>query len=182
MALIGLKNIYYAKLTKDDTTGATYETPKKIGNAISVDIKTNSNTAKLYGDDMAVASNTTILDSTVTIETTDIPMEDRAILLGHTVHNETGLITAKGSDSPPYVAILFESDTHDGKTRYYKWLKGKFAPTQETINTRGENLEYQTPKMEATFVARQYDGAYEMIADSDNSLSESLISSWYESV
>lgn len=182
MAQIGLKNIYYAVMTKDNETGVTYETPKKLGNAITVDVNVNSSTAKLFGDDMAVSADVSILDSTVTIETTNIPLADRAILLGHTVNSLTGIVTAKGSDAPPNVALLFESDSHDGHTLYYKWLKGKFAPTQETINTRGENLEYQTPRLEGTFVARQYDGAYEMIADSENSLSASLISAWYENV
>lgn len=182
MARIGLKNIHYAVLTKDESDGVTYEKPKKIGNAISIEINTNSNKATLYGDDMAVASNTTILDSTVTIETTSIPLEDRAILLGHTVDSTTGAVIAKGSDPPPDVAILFETDNEDGSTDYVKWYKGKFAPTQESINTRGENLEYQTPRLEGTFVARQYDGAYQIIANSANSLSASLISSWYDSV
>jgi|GEM_PF-3829658 len=38
MALVGLKNIHYAKIT-DDSDNTTYGTPKKIGNAVSLDIQ-----------------------------------------------------------------------------------------------------------------------------------------------
>ena len=72
MAQIGLKNIYYAKLTKDDSSGVTYETPAKIGDAVSVDISPTTQTANLFGDDMAVATDISLQEVSVTIETTDM--------------------------------------------------------------------------------------------------------------
>ena len=61
-------------------------------------------------------------------------------------------------------------------------LKGKFAPTQETLQTKGESVEYTTPRLEGRFVAREYDGAWKRVADSDNTESATVISSWYTSV
>lgn len=57
MALVGLKNIHYAKITKDEDTATTYGTLTKIGNAVSVDIQPQTQKAALYGDDMAVATS-----------------------------------------------------------------------------------------------------------------------------
>lgn len=171
MAQIGLKHIYYAKMLTDNapngtTEGsATYGTPKKIGNAVSVDINPATNTANLYGDDMAVATDITLNEITVTLETTDIPLEDQAILLGHTYDSVSGSLTAKGSDTAPDVALLFESEKHNGGIRCVKLVKGKFAPSQETINTKGENLEYQVPQLTGTFVSRQSDGAWKITKD-----------------
>lgn len=171
MAQIGLKYIHYAKQLTDvapdgNTAGsATYDTPKKIGNAVSADINPATNTANLYGDDSAVATATSLGEITVTLETTDIPLEDQAILLGHTFDSVTGTMTAKGSDTAPDVAILFESEKHDGGIRCVKLLKGKFAPAQETINTKGENLDYQVPQITGTFVTRQSDGAWKIVKD-----------------
>lgn len=71
------------------------------------DINPTPNTANLYGDDMAVATNITLNEITVTIETTDIS-------LGYTFESVSGSLTAKGSDTSPDVALLFESQKHDG--------------------------------------------------------------------
>ena len=171
MAKIGLKNLYYAKMNEDtaangSTPGTTtYGAMKKIGNAISVDINPAVNRAALYGDDMAVATDTSLGEVEVAVETSDIPLEDQAILLGHTYDSVTGTMTSKSTDVAPYVGIAFESKKSDGGTRCTKLLKGKFAPSQETVNTKGENIEYQVPKLESAFVARQSDSAWKIEKD-----------------
>lgn len=178
MAQIGLKNFYYAPITKDDEEGTTYGTPKKVGNAVSVDTNPTVNKTQLYGDDMAVATDVSIGEITVSIETTDMPLEDQAILLGQTYDSLTGTVTAKNSDVAPYVGIAFETQKHNGGIRCVKLAKGKFAPSQETLKTKGANLEYQTPKIEGTFVARQSDGAWKIIKDV---VSGADTASWYAS-
>lgn len=187
MALIGLRNFYYAVISADtasegNTAGSTtYGTMKKLGNAVSVDINPTINKTSLYGDDGAVATDISFGEVTVTIETTDIPLADQAILLGHTYDSATSALTAKSSDVAPYVGLAFESQKHDGGIRCVKLYKGKFSPSQETINTKGENIEYQTPKLEGTFVARQSDGAWKMIKDVAASVTGGT-SSWYTSM
>ena len=183
LAQIGLKNFYYAVLTSDTAGDATnagstsYETPKKIGNAVSVDINPSTETAYLYGDDMAVATDISLQQVEVTIETTDIPLEDLAALLGHSYAGDT--LTAKGADTAPDVALLFESQKHDGGIRCVKLVKGKFAPSQEQINTKGESLEYQVPQITGTFVSRQSDGVWKIVKDVAKG---SSTSEWYNSV
>ena len=165
MALVGLKNIHYAVITADSDGATTYDTPKKIGNAVSVDINPTTQKAALYGDDMAVATATSMGEITVTIETTDIPLEDQAILLGATYDSTKSSLIFKSSDVAPYVGLAFESEKHDGGIRCMKLLKGKFAPTQETINTKGENIDFQVPKIEGVFVARQSDSGWKQFKD-----------------
>ena len=165
MALIGLKNFYYAKITEDTDSTTTYGTPKKIGNAVSVDINPTVQKAQLYGDDMAVATATGLGEITLSLETTDIPLADQAVLLGATYDSVNNTILSKSSDVAPYVGLAFESEKHDGGIRCVKLLKGKFAPSQETINTKGEQLQFQVPKIDGSFVARQSDGAWKQIKD-----------------
>ncbi len=90
---------------------------------------------------------------------------------------ESNELVAKSSDVAPYVALAFEANKHNGETRYVKLLKGKFAPSQETIQTRGESVEYATPKLEGRFVAREYDGAWRRMKDSAEA-----IPSWYTAI
>jgi phi13 family phage major tail protein len=80
------------------------------------------------------------------------------------------------------VAIAFEAKKHNGQTRYVKLLKGRFSPSQETIQTKGESVNFTTPQMEGRFVAREYDGQWKRVADSDNTESATVIASWYTNV
>ena len=182
MATVGLKNLYYALLSADSSSGATYSTPVKIAGAINVDINPSVNFSTLYGDDAPFAADSSMSEIAVTIESADLPLEDQAALLGHTVDSTTKQLIARAADTAPYVALLFESGKHNGETRYVKLLKGKFAPTQETVQTRGESVEYTTPKLEGRFVAREFDGQWKRVADSDNSESAAVIADWYSAV
>lgn len=177
MALIGLKHITYAVLESDTATTTTYGNPVKIGEAVSVDVNPSVNKAQLFGDDSAVAVDISLNEIEVTFETTGISLEDQAILLGHTYESDT--VIAKSTDIAPYVALMFESDKHDGGIRCVKLLKGRFAPNQETINTKGENMEYQVPSMTGTFVARLSDGAWKKVKDY---AAGADTSDWYASV
>ena len=165
MSLVGLKNIHYAVISADSDSGTTYGTPKKIGHAVSVDISPSTQKAVLYGDDRAVATATALGETTITLETTDIPLEDRAILLGSTFDSINNTVISKGSDVAPYVGIAFESETSTGAIRCVKLLKGKFTPSQESIQTKGEQINFQVPKIEGSFVARQSDGGWKIEKD-----------------
>ena len=176
MAQVGLKHLYYAVMTIGTGGAETYGTPKKIGNAVSVDISPSIDTVSLYGDDMAVATDINFKEVTVTIETTDIPLEDQAALLGHTYSDKA--LTAKMTDTAPYVGLMFESQKHDGGIRCVKLMKGKFAPSQESIETKGENINYQVPSLEGTFVAAA-DGTWKKIKDFEK---DADTANWYESM
>ena len=181
MATVGLKNLYYAELEQDDSTGVSYKTPARIGGAIQVDINPQIETNTIYADDAPFATASSMKEITVNIETADIAPSVVAALGGHTYDTVTGAVTYKASDSPPYVAIMGESEKHDGKTRYFKLFKGKFNETQETINTKGESVEFTTPKLAGSFVARENDGKWKVIVDAD-STNTTIASAWYSSV
>lgn len=180
MAQIGLKKFYYAVMSTEDTatSAPVYETPKRITGLNTVDINPTINKATLYGDDAALATAISFGEVEVTIDLADLPLVDRAALLGHTIGTD-GVMVSKGSDTAPYVAIMFESETHNGLIRYVKLLKGKFAESQETINTRGDNVEYQLPKITGTFVCRANDGAWKKDIDTSDT---TIATSWYASV
>jgi phi13 family phage major tail protein len=182
MATVGLKNLYFATLTSDGAGGVVYGSPRRIAGAVQVDVNPSISFSTLYGDDAPFAADSSMSEISVTIESCDLTLEDQATLLGHTVDTTTKQLIAKASDSAPYVALMFEAKKHNGATRYVKLLKGKFAPTQETLQTKGESVQYTTPKLEGRFVAREYDGVWKRTADSDNSESASVIASWYTSV
>ena len=71
---------------------------------------------------------------------------------------------------------------NDSHLEVKKFFKGKFAPSQQQIETEGEGINWQTPTMEGTFIARSSDGKiYEMI-DSAESGAATLIENWFKTV
>lgn len=182
MAQIGLRKFGYAVMeTEDtDTSAAVYDTPKLIPGLISVGLNVTYQEATLYADDIIYAQEKVFEKAEVTVDMADLPLEDRAILFGHT-RGEDGVEKSSSDDSPPYIAIFFESKKHNGEIRYVKLLKGKFNEDSEDLNTKGGNTEYQTHKITATFIARKNDHNWRYIADA--AASDTTISTtWYESV
>lgn len=165
MAKIGLANLYYAKVTKDDNTGVTYEVPAKIAGVITVDIKTGSDTATLFADNGPAETATALGEIGVDIEVKDLPLDVQAALLGHTI--AAGIMVSNADDVAPDVAIMFEALKSNGKKRFVKLLKGKFAEPDDVNKTKGDKIDFQTQKISAKFVIREYDGNWKKTADED---------------
>lgn len=177
MPRIGVSKLYYAICTKDDNTGVTYGTPKRIVGLNTIDINPTVQKATAYGDNAPLETASNISEITLSFESVYLPLEDRASLLGHTVDN--GVMVSSANDTAPYVAIMFEAQQTGGAVQYEKFLKGQFSENQETFNTKGENTEFANFSMEGSFVARAYDGKWRKTAVSTDT---KLATSWYASV
>lgn len=195
MALVGLKNFYYSGMIKDgdsiaddayqtivgSDTKIAYGTTKRIIGINSVDINPTVNDATLYGDDAALATASSLGEIEVTIGLANLPLEDAAFLLGNTLTTDTKILQSSASDKAPYVAIMFESEKHDGKNRYVKLLKGRFSVSQETINTKGDSVEFQLPQITGKFVAREYDKMWKLTHD-ETGANDTTATNWYNYV
>ena len=177
MPKIGVRKFYFAICTKDNETGVTYGTPKRIVGLNQIDINPSVQTATAYGDDLPLETASSISDISVSFESVYLPLEDKAALLGHTVEN--GVMVSKTEDESPYVAIMFEAKQTGGALQYEKLLKGKFSETQETFNTKGNSIEFANHSLNGNFVARAYDGEWRRTAVSTDT---TLADSWYASV
>lgn len=179
--LIGVKNLHYAILKTDDSTGATYDTPVKIAGVRTIDVKPSSGVDTLYGDDAPYDVADYLGDIEVDIDTAQIPVADLAALLGHAVTK--GVMDYKSTDTPPYVAIMFESVKSNGKTRFVKLLKGKFSEPEENYQTKDTSVHWNTAKIVGHFVVREYDKAWKRVADEDATDYEATTgTTWYNSV
>ena len=78
MAKIGVRKLYYAICTKDDETGVTYGTPKRIVGLNTIDINPSVQTATAYGDDLPLETASSISDISVGLESVYLPLEDKA--------------------------------------------------------------------------------------------------------
>jgi len=178
---VGLKNLYYALLTKDDATGVSYLAPVKIAGAINAKISPKSNTEVLYADDGPDETATALGEIDVEFEAKDISLTDQAALLGHSIVG--GVMLKKATDVAPYVALGFMSKKSNGQYRYIWLTKGMFALPDQEYATGEDKPKFQTPKLKGTFVKRAYDDLWQRIADEDHpDYVASIGANWFNSV
>ena len=179
MAQIGLRDLYVAILNEDTATSTSYETPERIVGAITANVNPNSSSATLFADDGPMDTASTLGEIELELGTYDLPLPTQAKLLGHTYDEETGMLKKGANDVAPWVAVGFRSLKSDGSYRYFWLTKGKFRPTEENIETKGDSINFQTPSITGSFAKRTSDDQWELVADSSNPNSTDLINTWY---
>lgn len=159
-----LRNLHYAILTSDTAAGVEYQPPAPLVGAISAKISPTSNQEKLWADDgvFDIASN--LCDISLEIELATLPIKAQAVLLGHTYQD--GVMTLKDTDEPPYLAIGFMSQPQPGRFRFVWLYKGKFALLSDEYATSTDSAAWRQAKLSGTFVKREFDGEWQVIADS----------------
>lgn len=180
MATIGLRDVHVALLTKDDSTGATYDTPEKVVGAISANVNPNPSSATLFADDGPYDSASTLGEIELELNMADIPPAMQAKLLGHTFAN--GILVRKSSDVPPWVAVAYRSLKSNGSYRYTWLYKGKFAEAEQENQTKGDSIEWKTPTITGSFVRRDFDDAWQIEAESDDTEAAASVAAWFTQV
>ena len=107
MSKIGVDNLHFYPLLKDDESGMSYGAGVAIPGTVSIDISPSTNNATLYADNGAWETANTMGEVSVTIELADIPKHIQAALLGHTIDSASGRLISKSTDESPYVGISF---------------------------------------------------------------------------
>lgn len=146
--LIGLRDLYVAEI--DDTDG-TFGTPFRIAKAIEATVTPNISSVVLYADDSAAESASSEGETEISLGIDALSNSTYARLLGKTV-NSDGVVEDSSGDQPPNVALGFRALKSNGKYRYVWYYKGKFQAPEESYNTKGETIEYNTPTITGTFV------------------------------
>lgn len=166
MAIKGLRGFRFVQLTKDDETGTEYENQiTKLIGARNIDIKPVLAEGELYGDDQVLDSESSISAVDVSIDLADLPLEDRAKLLGQTYEN--GVLIENKDATPPEIAFGFAAPKSGGGFRMVWLLKGKMKPLEESAKTKEDKIEYQTQVANFKFTPRLSDGHIRFIADTD---------------
>ena len=152
MALIGLNNFWYSKLTEANDGTPTYDGAKSFGKAVSCNVSITNNSAALYADDTLAESDTSFQSGTVTLGVDDNREATFADILGHSI-TEDGEVTYNTNDVAPWVALARIVVKMVNNVKLYKAMiiyKVKFAEPSEDENTKGESVEFSTPSIEGT--------------------------------
>ena len=167
MSKIGVSNVHYALQTTEDTASspATYGEIKAVPGLVSIEVTPESNTSTLYADNGPYETASSLGAVNVSIDLADLPLDVQADLLGHTYTSGTKTLVKKASDVAPYACLMFEFMLANGDARCVKLYKGKFALPNDSGNTRGENVEFQTSNITASFVQLKNTKEWELVQD-----------------
>jgi phi13 family phage major tail protein len=89
----------------------------------------------------------------VTLGIDELGSANAAALLGARVDSK-GVLVSATEDTAPYVAIGFRSLKANGKYRYFWLYKVQFAVPSTSLQTKGDNITFQTPSIEGTVIRR----------------------------
>lgn len=152
MALIGLNNFFYSKLTEASDGTPSYDGAHSFGKAVSCKVSITNNSAKLYADDALAESDTSFQSGTVTLGVDDDREATFADILGHSI-TAGGEVTYNTNDVAPWVGLARIVVKMVNNVTIYKALilnKVKFSEPSEDESTKGESVEFSTPEIEGT--------------------------------
>lgn len=153
MATIGLDKLYYAKITEDALGEETYGTPKQLAKAIKADLSVELAEAVLYADDGAAEVVKEFKSGKLSLEINDIGASAAEDLTGAKLDDNKVLISSSEDGGDP-VAIGFRAKKANGKYRYFWLFRIKFGVPETNLQTKGDNITFQTPTIEGTVMRR----------------------------
>lgn len=182
---IGARRFTGFELLNDPEGGGTptYGAAKKLSRLINIQVSPVFAEGVLESDDGVEDDLSLIVAYDVTINASQLTDELRAWLLGHSVDDGGGMLTA-GGDVPREVAIAWEEllSKKSGVDQYKKVVlyKGKFKEFQETANTMVQGgITYQTHSITGRFYKRN-DGALKYSLREDTpSADPAKLANWF---
>lgn len=146
----------FAPIKSEEAAAApTYDKGAFLGEAMSVGMTPQFNSASLYGDDKAVANVTAFKQLDLSLQTTTLPLAAYTAMFGAT-HTEAvpestkEKVSEKTTDAAKYGGFGFITGGLSNNEEEYHlfWIpKVKFTPPAETYNTNGDSISFGTPSV-----------------------------------
>lgn len=180
-------NLYYAPITEGNNGDETYGTPVKLAKAISAEVSTEIAEAILYADDGAAESVKAFKNGKISLGIDELGSANAAALLGARIDSK-GVLVSATEDTSPYVAIGFRALKANGKYRYFWLYKVQFAVPSDSLQTKGDNITFQTPTIEGTIIRRNKEdtaGKHPWkaeITEGETGADQSTVTGWFTAV
>ena len=190
----GLRDVYVAKVTQNDTEGYTAGTPVKMARAIKAKISDKFTSEKLYSDDGVEGMLQAYEGTDVELEVNTLAAADRAVFFGQAYLN--GFLLKSAEDEAPEVALGYRVRRLNGKFDFVWMYCGRFAQgNEENYETEAASKTAQTNTVKGEFYQREkmdkVDGKdvhlYEVRVDESNLATEdtgaaAAIKAWFGKV
>lgn len=190
----GLRDVYVARVTQNDTEGYTAGTPVKMARAIKAKISDKFTSEKLYSDDGVEGMLQAYEGTDVELEVNTLAAADRAAFFGQAYLN--GFLLKSAEDEAPEVALGYRVRRLNGKFDFVWMYCGRFAQgNEENYETEAASKTAKTNTVKGEFYQREkmdkVDGKdvhlYEVRVDESNLATEdtgaaAAIKAWFGKV
>ena len=153
MPTIGLDNLFYAKITEDSSGHETYAKPVILAKAIKADLTIDLAEAILYCDDAASYIVKEFKSGKLALGVDDIGVKAAQDLTGAAA-DDNGVLIYAGENEDNFVAVGFRALKPDNRYRYFWLFRVKFGVPATNLQTKGDNITFQTPVIEGTVMRR----------------------------
>ncbi|GGB56861.1 hypothetical protein GCM10011409_38030 [Lentibacillus populi] len=164
-ATVGIDKLHYAILQSDTEEAVTYDEKVRLPFVQTINIETEQEIAKAYGDNKVAEMAVSTGVSTVEFQFHALPLEDRVALLG--LENDGELVIQKSQVNPPYVAVVLEKTKGDGSAELVGLTKGMFTLPPTEAQTKEDSLEFGNDTISGEFSGRIYDDVAQVFAHVD---------------
>lgn len=182
--LIGCRDVVFAKMTADASTGTTYEsTIQSAPGVIEIGLTAQVTNENIGADDIALYEVFNSMDGfEVSLNLAALGADGRAFLLGNTV-DAKGVLLEAADDDAPYVAMGFKTARSDGSDDYIWLYKGKFAQSDSTYRTKEQGqVNWQTPTLTGTFIPRISDKKVRATVNTEDKDAASILATFFNAV
>ena len=150
----GLRDVYVAKVTQNDTEGYTAGTPVKMARAIKAKISDKFTSEKLYSDDGVEGMLQAYEGTDVELEVNTLAAADRAAFFGQAYLN--GFLLKSAEDEAPEVALGYRVRRLNGKFDFVWMYCGRFAQgNEENYETEAASKTARTNTVKGEFYQRK---------------------------
>lgn len=162
MATIGLRYPVWSPYVSGGAGAPiVYGTAVTGDHAIEASLTWNRNTNELYGDDMVVEYDNSILSGEITFGYDNLSAALKASMLGETQIGVTGVYEIADNVAPHggfgYIKVIRNNGVNAYEAYWYHDVQ--FSLDGESAKTRGENIEWQTPTVTGKIYGKDLDGS-----------------------
>lgn len=141
---------------KNTAGTVSYENPTDVGDAMSAQLDLKFAEGRLYAESKLAEYIKLATGGTISLAVKYIKKAAQAMLYGCTTDTSKENIKFSAKDVANYVGVGFYApDKVDGVTKYTcVWVpKARFGPPSMAYQTKGENIQFNTPTTTGEFLA-----------------------------
>ena len=184
---LGLRDIYYALVTKNTATEYTCSAPKKLSRGVKAKVEVKKSAEKLYSDSAEEDTIYGTPEISVELGIDNLTMQQQADLFGAKV--EKGVLIETSDDIPNDVALMFRNKRPDGKYQFQCLFVGKLGEEDSfEVETDTDKPSHTTKTLKGSFRGRELDRQTRIIVKEDELVSgsdedaQTIITNWFSKV